>query len=341
MVLYSVIKQHIHWLTRGGFAISPNRSISAPNVMDLLLTPEPSNAVYSRLFAEAGMFTPGDTDSNGQVNRTYHMSDGTVINHTGPELGLGDEDCLIGMIQLTNKAFADSKEEVLQLAEFQSMRRASIESRRKLLGRDNVSSEGANGPDEDESAFAYLDAELTLRGEISDYLINKYLNVAWSSKAKKLRAQSVERLENTVIQITTPSEKLPRTHLLRTLRDRRNASKYTVIFDLHLHMLIGQLVNIDLTLRNKLNSVGKCLHRLLTLEGFPDRTSPFEIDARDFRTYIGLPKESFSRLRKSLEGTRTGKQAGPLDVMIESGFIRNARLEGRRDRSNPFSIVVE
>lgn len=316
------------------FSLMPyDRGDREPDMVDLLSTPNPAIAVYSKLFAEAGMFTPHDSDKDGHANRTYYISDDVKIHHTGPVLSLFDEETLIAMIQLTNSAFLENEEETQEFMRFYTQRRQKLESRRERLEQSQDSSNKVL------PAFSHLDFEATLKGDMSAFMINAYLGVSWGGKARKLRMNSVERLENTVVQFTIGNKVKPLTHLVRIDRIKDQA-EFTVIFDLHLHILVGQLINIDLALRNKLTNKGKCLQRLLTVEGFPQRKDPFCISLRDFRAYIGLSKEPLNRIRKELLTPRTKDGVGPLEIMKSSGFIRDYSFIGTGVKNDPFMLRV-
>lgn len=277
------------------------------NGIELYEPPESRESPFSRELALAGLFQISTRDRPADYQREFELGNGRTLVAFGEDVGLYEEDTLLAVLALS---LANSKSSALMeqaMAENQQMMR--------LLERDMAESE------EEDRVYAAQFMSVHLTAVMSMYAINKYLGLSTGGSSLAKRYASLERLSNVRIAVNTPSRRnrtpMPLIELV-DVETHKSTRVVQVTVSQRVKESMLSVIGIDMALRNKLSPIGKMLHKLLVVAGFPKRTSAYEMSLAEIKKFAG------STHRQSVVEDRI---INACDIMVEHSFIRGYEIQ--------------
>lgn len=321
------------------------------NQYELILKQNYSNdgqARYSRALAETGMFGPHPDDTpeqikTGRVRRQYVLDGGNlVIDHQGPLIGLAEEDCMIILLQLCDRFLSTDADKLKKISEMATQFNLDFGSKNLLLD-DRSGAPTKSDPEdinEQDSYFAAgIQLEMPITAKTTLYTINSFLGASWGGESRRTRRESISRLSETMIKITEDGKTTSWKPLIETT-ELSDESTFQVQIYPQIMRLMKNYILIDMNIRQKLSSnLGKNLHRVLTLKGFPQRTTELRVSFNDLKELLGS-RVNFSKTRQRLKSSREDKSLKPLDILKEAQFIGDSRFTGHGKKNDPYMLVI-
>lgn len=301
----------------------------------------PERARYARVLAEAGMFNDWpDDDDSGFVNRVYQVGDYT-IRHRGPALSLVDEDSLLAIIQLSRYFQVQNEGEQKRITEI--AKNANQQAAKSLLTLPGPKiAESLNFELDGDQLASALMLDVKLVGKMSYRAINSYLGKSDGTANRLSRAASVERLSQTLLSVEHEGVTSSAEPLIKIKTAKSNSADFEVSYTPEIQKLFADYIEINVHLRNQLSDLGKGIHRILTLNGFPNATQAFSSPCQDISLSLGY-RSKFTKFRESLDTGRSdgGSHAkGSLHVLKDFRFVGGWEWSGVGKKGSPNVLTI-
>ncbi len=258
-----------------------------------------SSSRYPSLFTTVPLFVPqavrsmGDTKGWDEGDADTYYAGELRIERYGPGLSIYDEDTLIAIFQLASE---------------RRLRGTREQITRKLNGTAVVAE-----PDKFEEVLV---------GNVTPYLVNKYLKRGNGGIQLKQCQESIDRLSLTQFRFYSDrARKKMSAKFFEFAAGYAGTDNTQFKIDYVMVKLLREYAEIDITLRRKLSDTGKSVHRYLS--GKEDEHHiPLE-DLMESIRYRGKLKE-FKRIL--VDGK--GEQKGQLEILKDEGWLIEYHVSG-------------
>lgn len=280
-------------------------------------------AHYPSGFTSIPIFRPvkhrEEFDTNWGEGHHYECLGG-AISQFGPGLNIYDQNTYLALLHLA------SKTKVTETVITKSKN-----------GEDAYLADGLEG-------LPIESKRIKLRGRVTRYELNDYLNRGRSSPRLEATMASLVRLAKTTIQYRRDpffkGEVLELagieavTHLLSFKMSTEDDGSIDVEFESGItEMLLAAYAEVDINTKMKLSDVGQSL--LIFLSGHKDTKIPIESnELQQILGFAGAP----SKFKESLVGSKS--KVGQLALMVELGILKSFKVAGT-GRKVPITFTFE
>lgn len=281
-------------------------------------------APISKDIATSPLFAAVRADRD--VNLRIPLKNNHSVFVQGPSLSLFDEDTLLAAMTMAIAKATTSGEnskysvDGANLANFNEYHQESLDRYLESL---------SNEDDLREASFSREVLERSFELVVHPASLNEWLHIVRGGKVESNRYDSILRLASVKIAVCAPGEKplsgKPLIEVTEITRQNLSLPLLKIRIGDEVRNLLEDYIKIDMDLRSSLSPAGKILQRHLIAHGFPEK-SHITITLKELVSHV-RPDKSLTEARPD---RILRKAKDDLATMMDSGFINDFQVEGRR-----------